>query len=112
MHLAAVVDRSGIQIPFDLLQKAALYTPVADYLFDFHSQGLVTVRNLPLPTPGCQLALVSRTVRTCFGILCDLLEILLINYGKPSSGGSIDRGAGPPGVHQIGGPNLGQVCTT
>ena len=47
----------------------------------------------------------------CFDILCNLLEILLINYGKPSSSGSIDRGAGPPGVHQIGGPNFGQVCT-
>ena len=66
---------------------------------------------LPLPAPGCQLALVFRTVRTCYDFLCNLLEILLINYGKPSSGGSIDHGAGPPGVHQIGGPNFGQVWT-
>ena len=29
----------GIHIPFDLLQEAALCTPVADYLFDFDSKG-------------------------------------------------------------------------
>ena len=51
MHLAAVADCSGIQIPFDLLQKAALYAPVADYLFDFHSQGLITVRSFTASTP-------------------------------------------------------------
>ena len=51
MHLAAVADRSGIQIPFDLLKKAALYTPVADYLFDFHSQGLITVRSFTASSP-------------------------------------------------------------
>ena len=45
-----------------------------------------------------------------FGILSNLFEILLVNYGKLSSGGSVDSGSSPPGVHQIGGPNFGQVC--
>ena len=39
MHPAAVADRSGLSILFDLLQKAALYAPVADYLFDFPFPG-------------------------------------------------------------------------
>ena len=42
---------SGISILFDLLQKATLYTPVADYLFDFHSQGLITVHSFTASSP-------------------------------------------------------------
>ena len=51
LHFAAVVDHSGIPILFDVLQKAARYTSVADYLFDFHSQGLITVCNSTTSSP-------------------------------------------------------------
>ena len=99
---------SGILIPFDLLQKAALYAPVADYLFDFDSQGLITVRSFHRFQPlDVSWLLLFKLFGRVFGILCNLFEILLRNNGKFSSGGSINSGSSPPGVHQIGGPNFG-----
>ena len=65
LHLAAVVDRSGISILFDLLQKAARYTSVADYLFDFHSQGLITVRSSTASSPWM-------SVGSCFSDCSDV----------------------------------------
>ena len=56
----------------------------------------------PLPTPGCQLALVFRTAQTCFGILSNLFEISPVNHGKSNSGGPVNSGSSPPGVHQTG----------
>ena len=48
------------------------------------------------------------SVGSCFSNCSDVFlafsnyfEILLINYGKPSSSGSINSGSSPPGVHQI-----------
>ena len=112
MHPAATMDHRGIRIPFDLLQKAALWTPVADYLFDFDSQGLITVRSFTTSSPWMSVGSCFSNCSVVFlTFFCNLLEIILINYGKPSSGGSIDRGSGPPGVHQIGGPNFGKIRT-
>ena len=99
--------------PFPLIfcRKAALCTPVADYLFDFNSEGLITVRSSNCFQPlDISWLLVFELFRCVFGILSNLFEIPIVNYGKLSSGGSIDSGSSPPGVHQIGGPNFGQVC--
>ena len=99
--------------PFPLIfcKKAALCTPVADYLFDFDSQGLITVRSSNCFQPlDVSWLLLFELFGRVFGILSNLFEILLRNYGKLSSGGSINSGSSPPGVHQIGEPNFGQVC--
>ena len=99
--------------PFPLIfcKKAALCTPVADYLFDFDSQGLNTVRGFNhFPPLDVSWLLLFELFRRVFDILSNLFEIPLVNYGKLSSGGSINSGSSPPGVHQIGGPSFGQVC--
>ena len=99
--------------PFPLIfcKKAALHTPVADYLFDFNSQGLITVCGFNRFRPlDVSWLLFLELFRRVFGILPNLFKIPLVNYGKLSSGGSINSGSSPPGVHQIGGPNFGQVC--
>ena len=112
---ACTLQQQGITgaSPFPLIfcKKAALRTPVANYLFDFYSQGLITVRGFNRFQPlDVSWLLFFELFRCVFGILSNLFEILLINYGKLSSGRSIDSGSSPPGVHQIGGPNFGQVC--
>ena len=99
--------------PFPLIfcKEAALCTPVADYLFDFDSQGLIMVRSFNHFQPlDVSWLLLFELFGRVFGILCNLFEILLVNYFKLSSGGSIDSGSSPPRVHQIGGPNFSQVC--
>ena len=55
----------GIHILFDLMQKAALCTPVADYLFDFDSQGLITVCCLAASSPWM-------SVDSCFSNCSDV----------------------------------------
>ena len=75
LHLAAVTDHSGIHIPFDLLQKAALYAPVADYLFDFHSQGLITVRSFTASSPWM-------SVGSCFSNCLDVFLAFSVIYSK------------------------------
>ena len=111
LHLAVARDCGGILIPFDHLQKAAPCTPVADYLFDFDSQGPITVRSLNrFQSLDVSWLLLFELFGHVFGLLCNLFKILLVNYGKLSSGASINSDSSPPGVHQIGGPNFCQVC--
>ena len=112
---ACTLQQQGIAgaSPFPLIfcKKAALCTPVADYLFNFNSWGLIMVRSFNCFQPlDISWLLLFELFGRVFGILSNLFEILLVNYGKLSSSGSIDSGSSPPGVHQIGGPNLGQVC--
>ena len=112
---ACTLQRQGIAWapPFPLIfsKKAALCTPVADYLFDFDSQGLITVHSFNcFQTLDISWLLLFELFGRVFGILSNLFEIPLVNYGKLSSAGSIDSGSSPPGVHQIGGSNFGQVC--
>ena len=75
LHLAAATDHSGIHIPFDLLQKAALYAPVADYLFDFDSQGLITVRSFTTSSPWM-------SVGSCFSNCLDVFLAFSVIYSK------------------------------
>ena len=112
---ACTLQQQGITeaSPFPLIfcKKAALCTPVADYLFDFDSQGLITVCSFNGFQPlDISWLLFFELFGCVFGILSNLFKILLVNYGKLSLGGSINSGSSPPGVHQIGGPNLSQVC--
>ena len=69
------MDRSGIHIPFDLLQKATLYAPVCDYLFDFHSQGLITVRSFTTSSPWM-------SVGSCFLNCSDMFLAFSVIYSK------------------------------
>ena len=112
---ACALQRQGITgvSPFPLIfcKKAALCTPVADYLFNFDSQGLITVRSSDHFQPlDVSWLLFLKLFGRVFGILSSLFKILLVNHGKLSSGGSTNSGSSPPRVHQIGGPNFGQVC--
>ena len=68
-------DHSDIHIPFDLLQKAALYAPVADYLFDFDSQGLITVRSFTTCSPWM-------SVGSCFSNCLDVFLAFSVIYLK------------------------------
>ena len=68
-------NHGGIHIPFDLLQKAALCTPVADYLFDFDSQGLITVHSLITPSPWM-------SVGSCFSNCSDVFLAFSVIYSK------------------------------
>ena len=66
--------------PFPLIfcKKAALCTPVADYLFDFDSQGLIMVRSFNCFQPlDVSWLLLFELFRRVFGILSNLFEILL-----------------------------------
>ena len=69
------MDRRGIHILFDLLQKAALCTPVADYMFDFDSQGLITVRGLAASSPWM-------SVGYCFSNCSDVFLASSVIYSK------------------------------
>ena len=102
------MDRSGISILFDLLQKAAQYTSVADYLFDFHSQGLITVRSSTASSPWMSVGSYfsdCSDVFLAFSLI--YFEISPVNHGKSNSGGPVNSGSSPPGVHQTGGPDFG-----
>ena len=91
---------------FDLLHESCSVHTCCRYLFDFDSQGLITVRSLNCFQPlDISWPLLFKLFGHVFGILSNLFEILLVNYGELSSGGSVDSGSSPPGVHQIGGPN-------
>ena len=57
--------------------------------------------------PGCQLALLFRSVQTCFWLPLGIFEIFIKINGKLCSGTSINGGPGPPRVHQAGGPDFG-----
>ena len=69
------MDHRGIHIPFDLLQEATLCTPVADYLFDFNSQGLITVRSLAASSPWM-------SVGSCFSNCLDVFLAFSVIYLK------------------------------
>ena len=75
LHLAAAMDHRGIYIPFDLLQKAALCTPAADYLFDFDSHRLITVRSLTASNPWM-------SVGSCFSNCSDVFLAFSVIYSK------------------------------
>ena len=51
--------------PLIFCKKAAQCTPVADYLFDFHSQGLITVRSSTASSPWM-------SVGSCFSDCSDV----------------------------------------
>ena len=61
--------------------------------------------------PGRQLALLFRSVQTCFWLSLEIFEICIEINGKPCSGKPINGGSGPPRVHQAGGPDFGQIYT-
>ena len=75
LHLAAATDCGNIHIPFDLLQKAAPCTPVTDYLFDFDSQGLITVCSLAASSPWM-------SVGSCFSNCSDVFLAFSSIYSK------------------------------
>ena len=75
MHPAAATDHRGIHIPFDLLQEATLCTPVADYLFDFDSQGLIMVRSFTASSPWM-------SVGSCFLNCSNVFLTFSVIYSK------------------------------
>ena len=61
--------------PLIFLQKAALYAPVTNYLFDFNSQGLITVHSFTASSPWM-------SVGSCFSNCLDVFLAFSVIYSK------------------------------